>query len=109
MKKLFLTVLLILGLAVNGFALQSGTATVTTAGTAVQLSSTEAALVSDIIVTAAETNAGYVYIGGSNVDASGHIGNAIAPGGHFVIPSDRLTRVWVDALNNGDDVGYSFR
>ena len=88
--------------------------TITTAGTAVQVSSS-AIMVNAVFVQAHENNRGNVYIGDSNVSATQGI--AIGPGQPFqysghpqiqLLGEFLLSDVWVDSAEDADEVRVSY-
>lgn len=79
----------------------SGKATVTTAGTRVQLA-TNAAV--SVTVRAKVTNTNLVYLGGSGVTAAN--GYDLSPGEAVSLDVTNTNSVWVDAATNGDSVSY---
>lgn len=93
----------------------TGSVTITTAGTAVQLSAAGSpappTTCQSLTITAFVTNVGTIYIGGSNVSASNHIGayiNSSFPSAYFA-PGVTYTPtgIWFDATNSGDKVSYA--
>ena len=104
----------IVGLLFGGYT--SGTKAVTTAGTRVQLSTATTACIT-LTVQALGTNAGTIWIGGSNVSASGAIGLALSPmvtppasaafGPSSTTALYSLAAIWLDATNSGDGVTYA--
>lgn len=86
----------------SGF-LGSGQATVTTAGTRVQL---PPATGISVTVKAKAGNAGSVFVGGPNVSAS--TGFILAAGESASFDVSNLSLVWLDAATNGDGVSYLY-
>ena len=83
-----------------------GTATVTTAGTAVQLYSTENTVAPNIKIKALSTNTGLVFIGLSNVDSTN--GFALVKGEEVTFNEHRdITVYYVDAAENGDKITWA--
>lgn len=83
----------------------SGSTTVTTAGTAVPLSSSTS--IREVIVQAKRANTGVIYVGGSSVDSTR--GRVLVPGqASEIISIDNLSKVYVDADNNGEGVTWYF-
>ena len=78
-----------------------GTATVTTAGTAVQLTTTKTAC-KKVLITAKGGNTGNIYVGGSTI-ASGR-GKQLVPLQDIWIEIDDLSKVYIDASVNGEGV-----
>jgi len=78
-------------------------ATVTTAGTRVQLG-TNTAL--SVTVRAKLTNAGIIYLGGSNVSSSN--GFDMSPGDTISLDVGNTNQVWIDAATSGDAVSYAW-
>ena len=94
----------------------SGILTVTTTGTAVKLSTatpTPPVSCISLTITAKTTNAGTIYIGGSNVSAANKIGafiNSSFPSAYFAPSSTTAlyspSTIWIDATNSADGVSY---
>lgn len=86
----------------------NGRKTVTTAGTAEQLS-TSATRVSSVAIQALETNTGKVCVGSSNVIASQSTRNAVylEAGVPVVLDVDQLTDIYLDVTVNGEGVTYT--
>lgn len=86
--------------------------TVTTAGTAVQLTATSTPC-EGIILSALETNTGanggYIVWGGSDVDgpASTRKGVLLAAGGSVFIPVKDVSLVWIDGTDNSVKASYT--
>jgi len=81
--------------------------TVTTAGTEVQLTTSETPC-EGIILQALETNSGLIVYGGSDVvaDAASRKGIALAAGESVFLPVKDVARVYIDATANGDKACY---
>lgn len=108
MKKILFS-LVVLGLiASNVFAMNSGTKSVTTAGTPEALS-TDSNRVNIIYITANEDNTGYIYVGDSTVDASANTGNVLAAGDIIIYEYERLNQIYLDSTVNGEGVGFTYR
>lgn len=84
-------------------AAYSGQKTVTTAGTAEALASTQA-LASGVFVKALAANTGDIYVGNSDVAAAN--GFVLAAGDLVFIEIDDLATVFIDAAENGEGVSY---
>lgn len=84
-----------------------GTATVVSAGTAVQLSDVS---VRKVIIQAHESNAGTVVIGGSNVVAAlvGRRGVALFPTQSQAFQVDNLNKLYIDSTESSDKVNYYY-
>ena len=84
----------------------SGRKTVTTAGTAVRLSS-EAA--ESVAVTALSTNTGTICVGGPEVVASAgtRAGTPLAANQTATFDTDDVADIWIDATVNGEGVSYT--
>lgn len=103
------------GAALDGLTLIDGRATVTTAGTPVALGSDQ--VVFSITITALESNAGTIVIGGDTVVAAlaTRRGRPLAPGDSISLSGDpqmagmwwSLARVKMDAVNSGDGATYA--
>jgi len=113
--------LLLLLIALSLSAYTGGNATVTTAGTPVQLStSTTKATV--LTITAKSTNTGTIWIGGSTVSAANKIGIPLGPppaagqpGGSITFnPAGNaafytLSEFYLDATVSGEGVSYAYK
>lgn len=84
-------------------AIFSGQTIVTTAGTAVALTTTQA-ISSGVTVKGLSTNTGIVYVGNSAVDSSN--GFELAAGEAIFIDTDDLATVFVDAAVSGEGVSF---
>ncbi len=84
-----------------------GQATVTTAGTAVQLSSTRR-LARSLLIVAHDNNTGRIFVGGSDVDSSTHRGLLAGDSVAFNNPAKAydLSTTYVDSTVNGEGVDY---
>lgn len=115
MKKLYiLAVALLLTTSVFAYdglstTMDSGRAIVTTAGTAVQIS-TSATACQKIIITAETDNTGTIVVGGPSVVASQSTrqGVPLAPGNSVTLLVNSLDKVWLDSTVNGDGVTYVY-
>ena len=92
----------------TGCFFDAQTATVTSAGTRVQLSSSPEHIGS-ISVTAAADNAGDIYFGGDDVSST--VGKTLAPGQTIIVRAQEgktflLSDFYVDAANNDDKVEW---
>lgn len=85
--------------------ISSGKATVV-AGTATVLGSNVPCR--KIYITAPAENSGYVFIGGTNVSASGGRGAMLTPTGSFTLDLDNLNKIYIDGTSNGDTVTYTY-
>lgn len=98
-------------------AYYSGIQTVTTSGTAVQLSSASPVPPTSCIaltIAAKTSNTGTIYIGGTNVSAANKIGvyiNSSFPSAYFAPSSTTALyspqSIWLDATISGDGVSYT--
>lgn len=89
-------------------ALVDGRRTVTTAGTAVQLSGTSTAI--KRVTIAAETdNTNYIVVGASTVVAAlaTRRGIPLGPGDTITLRVDNLTDVWLNSLVDGEGVTFT--
>jgi hypothetical protein len=84
-----------------------GTKTVTSAGTAVQLSATTITAIY-CIISGKPTNTGYIYIGGSDVLAATGNGVPIAALQSVRIDIDDLSKVYIDAVTSTDGVNFTY-
>ena len=87
----------------------SGNATVTTAGTPVQLASVATpALRLDI--TANPGNTDVIVVGGSGVvgPLSGRKGVPLEPSATYTLTTSDLSLIWIDSAHNGDGVTYNY-
>jgi|SRR3990167_523826 len=84
-----------------------GLKTVTTAGTRVQLSTSESA-VKGVIIQAIETNEGYIAYGGSDVVAAAATrkGCVLAAGESILLPVHDLNKVYIDSTISGEKISY---
>ena len=84
-----------------------GTATVTTAGTRVQLS---AQACKKVIIQAHESNTGTLVVGGSTVVGalSGRRGLALYPTNSAVFQISNLNLLYIDSTANGDKINYYY-
>jgi hypothetical protein len=117
MKLIFVS-LICAWLLMGGY--YSGNGTVTTAGTAVQLSVASSPIPPTSCITltiqAKSSNSGTLYIGGSNVSAANKIGAALTngvtpPASAYFGPSSTTAlyspqTIWLDTTNSGD--GYTY-
>ena len=87
----------------------AGNTVVTTAGTRVQLTTT-ATPCSWVVITAAPANAGKITVGGSTVvaTADAEVGVTLSAGDSFTVPINDVSKVYIDATNSGDEVGYLY-
>ena len=83
----------------------SGTTTVTTAGTRVQLTTTVTPCFY-VIIAGKTTNVGYIFIGGTGVSATSGI--MIAALQSVRIDIDDLSKIWIDTDTSGEGVQYSY-
>lgn len=90
--------------------------TVSTSGTAVQLT-TSTRPTPSVIITADPTNNGTVYIGDSNVSQSSRTGQPVGASESLDLESPAqfgteetldLTKIWIDATSDGDSVIISY-
>lgn len=90
-----------------GSGLTAGRQTVTTAGTAVQLSST-ATPCREVVITAETDNTGIVVVGGSAVVASlsTRKGIPLSAGDSITLEINNLNKVYLDATVSTDGVTY---
>ena len=97
-------------------AIVGGVKTVTTAGTAEQLiaTSTECQYV---VISALPTNTGTIYVGGSSVLASTMTGipltvpedgNSIKVPTQIIVPIDNVSKIYIDATNEGEGVSFTY-
>lgn len=88
-------------------AVGDGTATVTTAGTRVQLATVS---VSKVIIQAHESNTGTIVIGGSTVVAAlaGRRGTALFPTQSQAFSVTNLNLLYIDSTANGDKINFYY-
>jgi hypothetical protein len=87
-------------------AVDNGTKTVTTSGTAEQLAAdTEC---TSVAITPLSTNTGIIYVGGPNVNAATENGFPLDSGISIVISTDNLNDVWIDAAVSGEGVAFIY-
>lgn len=92
---------------VNPFAgtlIGDGSAVVATAGSRVQLSTSEVPPITAVLIVAKAANAGTIWVGGSTV-AAGR-GRPLVPLQSEWVSINSLTKVYLDADTNGDGVTY---
>lgn len=91
-----------------GGSLICGRQTVTSAGTAVQLSTTPTSIL-EVAITAETDNTGYIVVGASDVVASlsTRKGVPLAAGGSITLGVDNLTDVYLDSTVSTDGVTYT--
>ena len=84
-----------------------GTATVTTAGTRVQLSDVTC---SSVTIQAHESNSGTIVVGGATVVAalSGRRGAALPPTASITMSVSNLNLLYIDSTTSGDKVNYIY-
>lgn len=83
--------------------LQSGTKTITTAGSRVALAAN--AVAEGVAVVARIANAGAIFVGDDTVDNSTNAG--LQPGDSLTIPGPvNLGAIWLDAATSGDIADY---
>jgi hypothetical protein len=83
--------------------ISDGSKAVTSAGTAVALGS---ATTREIYVTALDTNTGKIFIGGSTVSSTS--GMYIYPGQTMTFSINNLSKIYIDAENNGEGVQFTY-
>lgn len=82
-----------------------GSTVVANAGTAVALAAS--ADIREAIVTAKDTNTGYIYLGNSGVTSSNYIKRLVASE-EFVLPIDNPDKVYLDCSVDGEGVVYGY-
>ncbi len=82
----------------------NGKTTVSTAGTAVPLSSSTA--IKSVTVRAATTNTGLIYIGSSSVSSAN--GFQLSPDETVSLDIDNLSKAYADTATNGNYVTYIY-
>ena len=93
----------------NAGAIRARVVDITTAGTAVQLSSTSYPIPDGVavVVKAAPANTGNIFVGGSQSDAQTAANRyTLVPNESVSLQVQDLNMVWVDAATSGDDVQY---
>jgi len=85
--------------------ISDGSQTVTTAGTAVQLSTTSIPC-KKVLITALGANSGNIWVGGSTV-ANGR-GKQLVPLQDVEIDIDDLNKVYIDSTSDGDGVAFLY-
>lgn len=83
-------------------SLTTGTASVVTAGTAVQLPTVKA--YRQVTVTANPANTGSIYVGDASVGSTN--GVVLAAGEHITLPVDNANLIYIDASVAGEGVSY---
>lgn len=90
-------------------AIHSGRKVVASAGTSLALlnNSTSAFRVT---ITALDSNAGAVFVGGSNVSAVGgaEMGVLLEPTGSYQLDINDISKIFIDAKNSGDGVTFNY-
>ena len=81
-----------------------GTKNIATAGTQVPLSTTSIPSY-EVVLTSDDANAGEVYFGGPDVD---NTYPPLNPGDSATVPTNDVSKVWVDAANNNEDVRFTY-
>lgn len=87
----------------------NGRTTVTTGGTAVQVSATSTAC-RQLVLTAETDNTGYIVVGSSTVVAAlaTRAGTPLAAGDTLVLNMTNLNQVYIDTTVDGDGVTYMY-
>jgi len=88
-------------------SITGGTRTVTTAGTAVQLTSASTPCKS-VIIQGDVDNTGTIYVGGSDVDSTTQNGYALDSSAPIAIEIDNLNKIYIDATSSGEKVGFIY-
>ena len=91
-------------------SITSGTTTIATSGTAVQIT-TSSVPVPGVWVGSDENNAGLIVVGVSSVvgTAGAQQGIMVEPAGNSIfIPVNNLNLLWVDASQNGDKAVWAY-
>ncbi len=83
--------------------MRSGQVTVTTAGTAVQMTSVSGEV---FAIQALPTNTGYMYVGSddTNLEVASTTGYWLGAGGSIALACANLSEIWVDSSVNGEKV-----
>ncbi|NUQ70404.1 MAG: hypothetical protein HUU17_06220 [Chthonomonadales bacterium] len=91
-----------------GGSVIDGRQVVTTAGTRVQLSTTQTSVL-EVTVTAETDNTGLIVVGGSTVvgTIATRKGTPLSAGDSYTLAVNDLTDVYLDSTVNGDGVTYS--
>lgn len=91
-----------------GGSVIDGRQVVTTAGTRVQLSTTQTSVL-EVTITAETDNTGYIVVGGATVVASlsTRRGTPLSAGDSYTVAVNDLSDVYIDSTVNGDGVTYS--
>lgn len=87
----------------------SGNATVTNAGTKVQLTATPTVALR-LDITANTNNSDAITVGGTAVVGalSGRKGVPLEPTATYTFTTVDLSKIWIDSVNNGDGVSYNY-
>lgn len=95
-------------------AIYSGTQTVTSTGTPIQLTTSQKSAVL-VSIQSNRTNTGQIWVGGSNVSASSGIGVSLNAGDVYWFGSLNtgskqydLNTIWLDASANGQKVSFNY-
>lgn len=85
--------------------MRSGQVTVSTAGTAVQMTDVRGEI---FAIAALPSNTGTVYVGSdsTNLDVASTTGYPLAAGQSVSVACDNLSEIWVDSATNGDKVAW---
>lgn len=83
----------------------TGQKAVTTAGTSVQLSTSNTGI-HTVILRAKIANTGKIYVGFSQTGVSSSLGLELGPGDAVTITTPRLSDIWLDCSVNGEGVSY---
>jgi hypothetical protein len=91
-----------------GSSITCGRATVTTAGTAVQVTATSTPI-REVVITAETDNTGIVVVGDSSVVAavSTRKGIPLSAGDSFTLEVNNLSKVYIDSTVSTDGVTYT--
>jgi len=87
--------------------LTGGRKVVPNSGSRVRMATGETA-VSEVLIQALFSNAGNIMVGGDDVDssASSENGAELVPGEKLLLSVDDLSRIWLDADNDGEGVNF---
>jgi len=88
-------------------SIAGGTRTVTTAGTAVQLTAASTPCKS-VLIQGDIDNTGTIFVGGSDVDSTTQNGNALDSSVLVAIEIDNLNKIYIDATVSGEKVGFIY-
>lgn len=88
--------------------IKSGKTIIPTAGTIVQLSTTQPTPNAKVTICAGKNNVGNVYYGDKTISAANQIGAYLPPGASVVSEINDLSKIWLDVENSNDLVTFTY-